>query len=288
MIKPMLAATATLQDVEEALKHGPLLILPKIDGIRCLIKGGKPYMRSMKPLPNGYVSEILSDMDLEGLDGELVVGKPTDPNVFQNTTGFIRRDYQVGDFTYLIFDNYVEDGGYDNRHSTLVAQPYLSVVHTYKVNTLDEFKYWEAVYLKDGYEGVILRDPNGRYKFGRSTLKERGMLKVKRMQDSEAEVIGVVELMHNANIAQTNELGRTFRTSHKDGLVGTGTMGALLVRDLTTGIEFSIGTGFNDAQRKLFMKNPPKIVCYKSMPYGVKDKPRHPSFKGERIKEDMY
>ena len=62
-------------------------------------------------------------------------------------------------------------------------------------------------------------------------------------------VIGMEEKMHNANEATIGELGQTKRTSHQENLVPMGTMGALIVRDLKTGVEFNIGTGFSNADR---------------------------------------
>ena len=43
--------------------------------------------------------------------------------------------------------------------------------------------------LNAGYEGLMLRDPNGIYKFGRSSVKENILLKVKEFMDDEAEII---------------------------------------------------------------------------------------------------
>jgi DNA ligase-1 len=63
------------------------------------------------------------------------------------------------------------------------------------------------------------------------------------------------------------------------------------VRDIETGVDFHIGTGFNDAQRKEIWESRGgwlgKIVKYKSFKVGVKEKPRHPVFLGVRMKEDM-
>ena len=66
-------------------------------------------------------------------------------------------------------------------------------------------------------------------------------------------------------------------------------MGALLVRDLTTGVEFQIGTGFDAADRAEFWEQDMrgKIVKYKSFSIGVKDKPRFPSFLGLRSEIDL-
>src|SRR5690606_27777905 len=113
---------------------------------------------------------------------------------------------------------------------------------------------------------------------GRSTAREGHLLKLKRFTDGEAVVIGFEELMHNANEATKDELGYTKRSTHADGKVPMGTLGALKVRDLTTGIEFSIGTGYTAAQRrKLWDARDTlvgKVVKYKHFEGGVKDAPR--------------
>jgi DNA ligase-1 len=69
-----------------------------------------------------------------------------------------------------------------------------------------------------------------------------------------------------------------------------GTMGALICRT-NFGIEFSIGTGFTAKQRAEIWKNKSivigKLIKYKSFKIGVKDKPRHPVYLGERDTSDI-
>lgn len=69
------------------------------------------------------------------------------------------------------------------------------------------------------------------------------------------------------------------------------TLGALLVRDTVTGVEFSIGTGFTQADREELWANRTTLVGqfvkYKSFDIGVKDKPRFPVWLGMRNKEDI-
>ena len=137
----------------------------------------------------------------------------------------------------------------------------------------------------------MLRHPDGPYKHGRSTAKEGWLLKVKRFEDSEARIIGFSELMHNANEAKRNELGHLERSSHKANKVGKQMLGALTVQDLKTKVEFDIGTGFTEDQRRLLWATGDnllgKVVKYKSQPTGVKEKPRFPVFLGFRDKVDM-
>ncbi len=82
-------------------------------------------------------------------------------------------------------------------------------------------------------------------------------MKVKTFEDAEATVIG-----------------------HKSGTGRCSSMlGALFMR-ADNGIEFKIGSGFNDKQRK----NPPKIgarVTYKFMGLSNAGKPRFPIFMRE-------
>jgi DNA ligase-1 len=70
-------------------------------------------------------------------------------------------------------------------------------------------------------------------------------------------------------------------------------LGNLIVRDLKTKVEFSIGTGFTNEMRIVLWANHKrgeglkKIVKYKYFPSGGKDKPRFPVFVGFRDKRDM-
>jgi DNA ligase-1 len=135
----------------------------------------------------------------------------------------------------------------------------------------------------------MVRDPRGPYKHGRSTPKEGWLLKVKRFVDAEAVVIGVVEQEHNVNEATRDALGRAKRSSAKAGKRKTGMLGALLVRDVKTGVEFAIGSGFDEAaRRELWLTHVVgRLVKYKSQPSGAKVAPRFPVFLGFRDEGDL-
>jgi DNA ligase-1 len=63
-------------------------------------------------------------------------------------------------------------------------------------------------------------------------------------------------------------------------------LGALKVRDIHSGVEFDIGTGFDDVLRLWVWEhreeNMGRLVKYKYFPTGSKDKPRFPTFLGFR------
>jgi DNA ligase-1 len=230
------------------------------------------------------------------LDGELVVGDPTAKDVFQATSSGVMSIEGRPEVTFFVFDDFLHAGPFKARLQSAEARidaklrfgPVELVPHTL-VEDLADLDHHEWRYLTMGYEGVMLRHPAGPYKHGRSTAKEAWLLKVKRFEDGEAVVLGSTELMHNANEAKRNELGHLERSSHKAGKVGRQRLGALVVRDLKTKVEFEIGTGFTDQQRQDLWGRDlvGSVVKYKFQPTGVKTKPRFPVFLGFRSEVDM-
>jgi DNA ligase-1 len=122
-------------------------------------------------------------------------------------------------------------------------------------------------------------------------MKEQYLTKIKRFSDSEAVIIDTEELMNNLNEATKDNFGRTERSSHKANLSGAGVLGALVVKDLTSGLTFRVGTGFDAEQRKtlwdLRTSLVGQVVKYKFFDIGVKELPRHPVYLGFRSKDDM-
>lgn len=281
--KPMLAADIS-EDLDK-LRY-PVFATPKLDGVRALIFPDGVYSRSMKKIPNVHVQRLLSRPSLQGYDGELIVGEPTAPDVYRKTNSVVSSHDDPTPVTFFVFDNHCASSSYEQRFPTGTDLTWLRYLPVWLVRDEKHLALVEIELLEKGYEGLILRSPDGKYKNGRSTIKEQGMLKLKRFVDGEAEIIGVEEEMHNANEATVNELGQTARSSHKANLVGKGTMGALIVRDLKSGIQFKIGTGFDASDRKKQWLAG-TVVKYKSFPLGVKDRPRHPVYLGIREGWDL-
>jgi len=298
-LKPMLAGKATDEQISKLFdRFKEMYASPKLDGIRCMIQDGVALSRSLKPIRNKYIQSILGGYEIfDGLDGELTVGSPTDPDVYRTTTSNVMRSTGKPDFTFWIFDNFMHPYVYSNRQHEIYhidptgIHPNIKILKSVSVFNMKELQAYEQYCLTQGYEGVILRDPNGMYKHGRSTAKEGGLIKVKRFEDGEAGILALEEQMHNGNEATTNELGRTQRSSHKENKVPMGTLGALVCKDVVTGIQFNIGTGFTDEVRQQLWECQDKLIGqtikYKSFKIGVKDAPRHPVFLGMRDADDM-
>lgn len=291
-MKPMLAASMT--DASK-LKY-PSLISPKLDGIRCIIKEGAALSRSLKPIPNKYVQSLFGRWCYDGLDGELIVGSPTSKTCYRDTNSGVMSVDGEPNVTFHVFDCWSDpELQFKDRlklaGDLVEAQPGMTMVEHHPIRDYDELLHHEERWLAMGYEGAMLRRPEGLYKHGRATEKSQDLLKVKRFTDSEAIIVGMEELMHNGNEATTDELGRTKRSSHQENKSGRGMMGALVVKDVQSGVEFNIGTGFTEKERLTFWLNKTfykgKIVKYKSFAVGVKDLPRFPVFLGMRDIMDM-
>jgi DNA ligase-1 len=192
---------------------------------------------------------------------------------------------------FHVFDHIQHLGNpYASRFKLIKSKNRVVRLEQYHVTCLQTLLNLEENLLADGFEGLILRSEHAPYKRGRSTMKEGYLLKLKRFVDAEATVIGFEERMHNGNVATTNELGRTKRSSHQAGKTGRGDLGALVLRT-PEGIEFSCGTGFSDHERSEIWKVRDSFLgCfakYKHFDIGAKTAPRHPVFLGWRDPKDM-
>jgi DNA ligase-1 len=278
----------------------PILMSPKLDGIRCLKVGGRCLSRKFKPIRNNYVRNWIESNLPDGVDGELFVrGKR-----FNDITSGIMSEEGYPDFYFAIFDYVIDDltAPYSVRYNdvvqlvhglTLEQRKHVEIVYHIVIKDVIELQDYEQECIRKGYEGAMVRSMSGPYKNGRSTLKEGYLLKIKRISDSEAVIIGFEEGIHNENEAEISELGYTKRSHEQDGVVMADTLGSFKVRDIKHGWEFSLGTGDGLTQelRKEIWdhqdKYMGKIVKYKYQPYGMVDKPRFPVWLGFRDESDM-
>lgn len=300
--KPMLADKVT--DVS-ALRF-PVLASKKLDGVRCLVQDGRLVSRTLKPIPNVNVQKKFAGLP-EGTDGELIVGDPRDPEAYRRTVSVVMSDDKPTNFIkgyevyYYIFDTFSDAGDpFIHRAAatsdTAIKYYRQDVAHVdqVEIKNADELQRLEEAWLAEGYEGVMLRDPLGPYKQGRSSERQGWLLKLKQFEDAEAVVIGYEEENENTNTATTNALGRTERSTAKAGMVGKGTLGKFTVVGVGgtyDKVEFGVGGGFDAAQRKNFWADRENllghILKFKYFASGSKERPRFPIFLGWRDERDM-
>ena len=235
-------------------------ISEKLDGVRCYWSGTRFYSRNGNQfLAPAFFTEKLPKT--VSLDGELWMGR----KMFQKCVGIIKRqDIKKHDMNewakivYVIFDAPSIKGNFEKRlhyiHNLAekIQSPYVRAHEHRKCTGIEDMQEELERVEKLGGEGIMLRQPGSIYEHRRSNT----LLKVKTFTDAEATVIGF-----------KNGTGRCY-----------GMMGALLVKG-DNGIEFKIGSGFNDQQRM----NPPKKgsrVTYKYQELSNSGKPRFPIFLG--------
>ena len=283
--KPLLAEKADLA----AIRY-PVLASPKLDGIRAVTGFGDIKSRNLKDIPNRHIRDVARHFP-NYLDGEIRTytnGKPDDFNTVQSK---VMSANGTPDFCFHVFDYFGDPEKPFKQRFEIARQMVIdsgsldmSPVAHGTVGNAGELLIIESNCLAAGYEGVMIRDPNGRYKYGRSTAKEGILLKVKRFEDDEAVIVGTVERMHNGNEAETDALGYTKRSTAKAGLTPMGTLGAIQCE--WQGVAFEIGTGFDDATRaRLWSQRAALIgreVNFKYQGVGSQGAPRFPVYRGLR------
>jgi DNA ligase-1 len=291
----MLAMSVKDEDIDK-LKY-PLLGSIKLDGIRCLLHPEMgPVSRTLKPIPNKYIRNYLEEFikKCSGFfDGEIVIGDLTSPDFeFGNTASGVMSEEGDPDFTFWVFDNAdLQKLNYLQRFKDMswsqLDQGRVKRLKQIEIRNKEELFEFEQEIIEAGHEGIILRSPTGKYKMGRSTLKEQYLLKRKPIEDDEAVVVGFMEQMKNTNAATKDERGHTKRSSHKDNMVPKDTLGSLILKSEKFG-EFEVGggKGMNDELRKKIWESRPsylgKTVTFTYQKIGMKDKPRIPQFKSFR------
>lgn len=302
-MKPQLACDAKLSKIKY-----PILALPKIDGVRAINLDGNLTGRSLKPHGNKYIGNLFKGLDFLGFDGELIVKTDQTDALCRLTTSAVNTHEGQPDLYWCVFDYLhpdVRDKTYIERHGRMVMKVMhlqekqlitpgaskLVVVHFKYIENEDELLETEQVWLAEGYEGVILRDPQRLHKSGRATVGEGGYLRIKRFTEEDAKVLRVVEGRSNGNAATINALGHTERSSHQENMVPNGMVGALVCEDEKTGAEITVSAGcMTHDQRMHYFNNQDqiigKVIKYKHFAVGRKDKPRMPTFQAFRIESD--
>lgn len=305
--KPYLACDAT----QESVKF-PCILMPKIDGVRGINLAGSVTGRSLKPFRNPVVTRMFSGNATLGFDGELVRGSITSNNLCKETTGMLNKatsDTPDSCVYWYVFD-YAVDGVYVDRLKALqiavaaLGSENVKVVPWEFAYSWAEVQAYEKKCVAEGYEGVILRDPYSPYKPGRCTPKEAAFMRIKRFVDFECRLLSILPAEKNNNPSKNNPLGYTERTSHKAGKTPKKEVGAIVAEVLQdvfdsrgnlvvrSGAVVKIGPGKMTKKERQDVWNckddhKGRVVKAKMFPFGIKDKPRFPTFLSFRADEDM-
>ena len=227
----------------------PALLMPKLDGCRMLLFPKRVALgRSGKPVPNKALVEWLPDTPWV-LDGEFYMhGVP-----FDEISGLFRaKDRPIPEgYRFHIFNAFTEqewnnqqiDATYDEvmqrvRHICGLYPTSLVPVGSKVVDDEEAVSRGLQELWDQGYEGGILRNVGKpAYMWKRCSLKDNCMIKLKKIDYTDAKIVGFVE---------------------GEGKY-SGMLGALQVQ-LENGIDFEIGTGYTDDQRVELWQNRDELL----------------------------
>ena len=257
----------------------PVYIQPKLDGVRCLFTKDGAYSRTGKQFMNiAHIELRLIPFFKQHpdviLDGELYNHELKDD--FEKIISLVRKQKPTKEHIkeakklvqYHIYDIIEDNTLYTDRHKYLCRifnqenflKGSIKLVDTYPVIGLDAVEQCYKAFLKDGYEGSIIR-VNGAYKPTRSW----NLQKIKDFHDTEATIIGY-------------EVGKGKRKGH---------LGKFIMQD-DNGVEFGCppGKGYTYKDMKEMLENIDDYIGERAtFTYFQKTKAgsyRHPLFKGLR------
>ena len=197
-VSPMLAQVYS--------KHGakinfPAFVQPKLDGHRCIavVRDGvcTLWTRTQKPITGvPHINAEIESMYLPDgtiLDGELYNHDYRDR--FEELTSFIRNpNPKLGHeaVQYHVYD-IIMTGGFEGRIEELLLieisrdWSFVKLVDTRTVDNEEGMFEWFACYREQGYEGLMVRNADGKY------VKKRSydLQKVKEFDDAEFTIVGV-------------------------------------------------------------------------------------------------
>ena len=260
---PMLAGKITAADLSQL--DYPVIVQQKFDGVRCFLSNQGARTRTDKKIVNNYIGSQIEKYCHEGMDGEIII-----PGLeFSDVNGVVRSEssFEERNFQFIIFDwAKYSDQPYTARYNYMrdlvaVARPdNIKIVKNSLCNNSEQVQFLFNYHIQKGDEGIIIRDPNGYYKYGRSTVREGALLKLKYESTGTARIISVHPLVDKEGIV-------------KDKL------GAIEVVSNLYGV-FRIGSGFTEQQRKDYWESDMigRNVHFTFQQEGMKNKPRFPVF----------
>jgi DNA ligase-1 len=219
-VRPMLAQTFSF-DVYESKSRAfkisfPAYVQRKYDGIRCIayIKDGNIILESRKGIPFQNFNNLKNELkelfkylpSTFYFDGELY----TDKLDFEVVSGLIRLhedkvnsedlklidkiEYHVYDFVdtnrlnlpfserYTILNDFLKE------HVKKISK--VKPVQTFIVNKLSDIKEYHDEFIKNGYEGIMIRDKDGIYEVNK---RSKYLQKFKEFIEEEFKIVGFHE-----------------------------------------------------------------------------------------------
>lgn len=200
----------------------PCYVQPKLDGLRCVIYRDPvtgeirrqsrtgTYFDTMTHIADS-LAPLFAKYPTTVLDGELY----TTEMPFEELAGLIKRKLlddadhkKLREIEYHIYDVIDETptATYEERYNTIrrmfasvaastassphTLPPYIRLVHTVEAKTPADFKSNFAQFIEEGYEGIMLRNKEGKY---RCNYRSHDLQKYKEFMEDEFKIIGFTQ-----------------------------------------------------------------------------------------------
>ena len=197
----------------------PVAVQPKLDGIRCIAIVKRIsredveislWTRTRKPitqLPHiesdlAWLGEMVGTGQVLMLDGELYSHRLRTSNQFEKIVAIVKQEKEPHPehllCEYHIYDVANPDLPFSIRFNKFAQDvkkadclnQYIKFVSTDVVYKRDELDGFLTAYLKQGYEGAIVRDLDAKYQVNKRSY---GLQKYKQFDDGEFRIVGVEE-----------------------------------------------------------------------------------------------
>lgn len=178
-VLPMLA---NKWEEREKYIREPFYVQPKLDGIRLLVSKNGCFSRTGKIVEGvEYLAKNLSD-------GEWLDGECYEPNrTFEELTSAFKMNPSSLTFhAFDYFDMTRPDLPFAERQKILKTKTWV-VVDTFLVPKKSEISKYHDTFVKDGHEGIMIRDAMSIYEVGK---RSNYLLKYKEFQTDEYEIVG--------------------------------------------------------------------------------------------------
>ena len=301
----ILAPNESIKFDDPRIKY-PMFGSVKFDGIRCIILNGTLFSRYMKPFKNIQLTNYFSGLievskynnlvfDMEIYDpnennfGNIIsYGSSLDKNVPETVKGFIFD--AIGAQEWESKQSKIFKHRYDilKNLDSLKTLANVSIVEQRLLNNAHEsFNYFEEC-INNNQEGIMLRSPNGYYKYGRCSVRECNLLKFKKFVTIDGTILDVFvrnkmkDEVKNGE-RKLNPFGNKEVIHTKDSFEESDIAGGFLVK-FDNGIECKVnyGRGYDLESRRQHLLNKDNLIGKRIevsyMSHGMKDKLRLPTF----------
>ena len=171
---------------------------PKLDGVRCMATADRLMSRGGKEYDVQHIKDSLPSHTTPKVvfDGEIYIHG----NSLQNTVSLVKKPKPGSEkLQYWVYDMYFPDApnmpwsrrkNYMKLMMPHLASEHIEIVETVQVNNEAEMLRLHGKDVEQGYEGIILRHPEGTYTLGH---RSSSLIKYKEFIDDEFQIVGYKE-----------------------------------------------------------------------------------------------